>query len=332
MLEAELRALAARQHGVVSRTQARRLGASRKSLARRLAGPGWEAPAPQVLRLVGTTDTFSQRCLAGVLDLGPSAVISRTAAAALWGLPGFVPGDVHVTRPVAATSRTSRLAVVHESRYLPEHHRTFREAIPLTTVARTVFDLAGCLHPGRTERAMENALKYRLVDLETLRRVTIELLARGRAGSTLMRELLAQRGVGYIPPASGLEADFLALLVAAHVELPEGQVDLGADGWIGRVDFYYRRHRLVIEIDSHLHHTARLDAESDASRDRGLRAAGFEVLRITERQLRERPDQVVAVVRGALAPPHPPEPTPGTRSFCPPCGVRTGGEAVEAVR
>jgi hypothetical protein len=100
--------------------------------------------------------------------------------------------------------------------------------------------------------------------LEELRRITIELLARGRTGSALMRALLAVRGAGYIPPASGLEADFLALLVAAGPELPEGQVNLGAEGWIGRVDF-------------------------------------FGVLRITESQLRDRPGEVVATVRAAAA-------------------------------
>lgn len=159
VLEAELRALAARQHGVVSRAQARRLGASRRSLARRVAGPGWEAPAPQVLRLVGTTDTFSQRCLAGAVDVGPSAVVSRTAAAALWGLPGFFPGDVHVTRPWRPPAGPAASPSSTSPGTYPNTNRTSREAIPLTTVARTVFDLAGCLHPGRTERAMENALE-----------------------------------------------------------------------------------------------------------------------------------------------------------------------------
>jgi hypothetical protein len=113
--------------------------------------------------------------------------------------------------------------------------------------------------------------------------------------------LLAVRGAGYIPPASGLEADFLTLLVAAGLELPEGQVNLGADGWIGRVDFYYRLLRLVVEVDSHLHHSAKLDVEADERRDHALRAAGFGVLRITESQLRDRPGEVVATVRAAAA-------------------------------
>ena len=278
------------------------MGADWGFLRTRLRAGTWKALSPTVLLLVGVASSFDQRCIAGILDTSGGAVVSRQAAAALWGLPGFNPDQVHITRPRNATSRNSSLVVVHESRYLPAHHSTIREGIPITTVARTVFDLAGCLHPARTERALENGLKYHLVALEDLRRVTIELLARGRAGSTLMRQLLAARRAGYIPPASGLEADFLALLVAAGIELPEGQVDLGGDdGWIGRVDFYYRRLRLVIEIDSDIHHTAKLDTESDERRDAALRAAGFEVLRITEAELRNDPDGVVARVRAALA-------------------------------
>ena len=130
--------------------------------------------------------------------------------------------------------------------------------------------------------------------------MTIELLARGRTGSALIRELLGSRGAGYIPPASGLEASFLALVVAAGIELPLCQVDLGDDGWVGRVDFYYRRLRLVIEIDSEIHHSSKLDVETDEQRDRALQAAGFEVMRVREAELRDHPDDVIARVRAAL--------------------------------
>jgi very-short-patch-repair endonuclease len=174
------------------------------------------------------------------------------------------------------------------------------DGIPVTTVARTVFDLASCVHPSRAERALDNALTRKLVDLESMRATTIELLRPGRTGSALMRQLLAVRGAGYIPPASGMEARVLALLAAVGIEM-EWQVDRGGDVWIGRVDFYYRRLRLVIEVDSDLHHDSKLDVESDERRDAALRAAGFEVLRIKEQLLRESSQDVVVVVREALA-------------------------------
>lgn len=295
-----MRELARRQHGLVGVAQAYAAGADRRALRRRVAAGEWDRVGPHVLRLAGMSTTFHQRCLAAVLDGGASAVVSSTAAARLWSLPGFRGEGVHVSRAGRGTHRPSTLATTHHPRFLPEHHRTVLGAVPVTTVARTVFDLAGCVHPLRTERALDNALNARMVGLEELRAVTIELVARGRKGSALMRLLLDERGAGYIPPASGLEAGFLALIVACGLELPECQIDLGGESWIGRVDFYYRRCRLVVETDSDRYHGAKLDQESDERRDAALRAAGFEVLRVDEHKLRDRPHEVVEPIRAAL--------------------------------
>ncbi len=295
-----LRELAERQHGVVSRAQARRLGADRSALRRRTASGEWDAATPEALRLVGATPTFEQGCMVAVLHAGDGAVVSHQAAARLWGLPGFSEDRVRISKHRDGSRRRSLPAELHEPRYLPAHHRTIREGIPLTTAGRTVFDLAGCLHPLRAERALDNALARRLVALEALRAVAIELLEHGRAGSALMRQLLIDRGAGYIPPASGLEARFFALMVDAGLALPERQVDVGGGSWVGRVDYLYRHLGLVIEVDSDLHHTSKLDAEADARRDQSLRAAGFEVLRVTGEQVWERPYEVVSLVRCAL--------------------------------
>lgn len=293
-------ASAERQHGVVGRSQLRHLGVHRAVVGRWVAAGVWEQVTPRVLRLAGAPRTFPQRCVTAVLDAGSGALISHVTAASLWALPGFPQGRIHLSREQRHTHRSSRLAAVHHPRLLLQHHGTVLDGVPVTTVARTLFDLAGCVHPQRAERALDNALTRGYVTLDTLRRVTIELLERGRVGSSLMRSLLAERGGGYIPPASGLEAQFLALVNAAGLELPEGQVDVGGETWIARVDFLYRHLRLVIEIDSDLHHSSKLDRESDARRDAALEAAGFWVMRFTEHQLRENPDEVVASVRTAL--------------------------------
>lgn len=296
-----LRELARGQHALVSRAQARQLGLGRDALARRIRAGEWDLITPRVLRLAGANVTFDQRCMAAVLDAGPSAALSRHAAAYHWSLPGFPPGPIDVSRARLRSNRHSTLATIHEPRYLPGHHLTFVDGIPVTTVARTVFDLAGCVHPQRAERALDNALSRKLVALGAMRSVTIELLERGRTGSALMRLLLAERGAGYIPPASGLEARFLALFIQAGIEPPDKQVDLGGDEWIGRVDFVDRRWRIVYEVDSDMHHSSKLDRESDARRDVALRAAGYEVVRISEHDLRDRPEVVVASVKESRA-------------------------------
>lgn len=293
-LDQAIRRLAECQHGVVARAQARQLGLGRACLAQE-----WELLTPLVLRLAGSQRTHRQRCMAAALDGGPGAVVSGVTAAWLWQLPGFAPGEVHISRERGGNGRVPAAARLHEPRSLPAHHRTVVDAIPVTTVARTLFDLAGLVHPLRVERALDNALARRLVALETMRGLAIELFEHGRTGSALVRQLLSDRGAGYIPPASGLEARFLSVLVRAGIQVPDKQVDLGGETWAGRVDFVDRRLRVVFEIDSDVHHTSKLDCEADARRDATLRAAGFEVVRITERDLRERPEAVVAMVRAA---------------------------------
>ncbi|MDQ6796673.1 MAG: endonuclease domain-containing protein [Actinomycetota bacterium] len=165
-----------------------------------------------------------------------------------------------------------------------------------------MFDLAGALHPARLERALDNTLARHLTTVVALGAITLELAKHGRPGSALMRTLLAERGADYVAPESGLEARFLSLLRDNGLPEPDRQVDVGGDQWVGRVDFVFPGRRLVIEVDSSMHHSAALDREADRRRDADLWAAGYRVLRITDDQIWFRPRQVVAEVRFALAP------------------------------
>jgi very-short-patch-repair endonuclease len=292
-LDLRLRALAERQHGVVGREQARELGATRQHLRRRIDSPDWELMTSKVLRLVGSPRTFRQRCMAAALDGGPRAYVSHESAAALWRIPGFLPGALHVTRSVGRSGRPSPLAVVHHSCSLSEHNVRSLEAIPVTSPARTVFDLAGVVHPKRAERALDNALGRRLTTLPALQQVTEELARQGRPGSALMRRLLAERATDYRAPESNLEARFESILEDAGVPVPLRQRDVGGDEWVGRADYLDPDRKVVVEIDSDLHHTSLLDEKADAARDAALTEAGYTVLRIAEHDLWHRPDEVV---------------------------------------
>ncbi len=256
----------------------------------------------RVLRLVGSVPTFEQRCMAAALDAAPRAVVSHRSAARLWRLPGFVDDEIHVSRLRGGTRHPVGLGILHGPELLPDSHLTARDAVPVTTVARTIFDLAGDEHAGRVARALDNALARHLTGVAALHRVTTELAEHGRSGSTLMRALLAERGIGYIAPESGLEGRFLSLLRSSGLPEPTRQVDVGGDRWVGRVDFAYLDRRLIIEIDSAVHHSTKLDLDADARRDAELAAAGFRIVRITDDQLWFRPRDAVATIRSALAP------------------------------
>jgi very-short-patch-repair endonuclease len=288
----ELRRIAEQQHGVVSRAQCRQAGVDHLALRHSLARGDWERVTPRVLRLVGAPRTEHSTLLAAVLDAGKRAVASCRSAAALWRLPGFELGELDVSRPHDGDYHRRSLGVLHATRSLPPHHVTAVDGIPVTTPARTIFDLAGLVHPHRTERALDNAVSGSPGLLRALHRMLPELAERGRPGITLMRELLASRPEGFVAPASGLEARLVRILDEAGIATRR-QVDLGGEDWIGRVDLLVVGTNVVIEADSARFHTSLLDRERDARRDDELRVEGFEPLRVSEEDIWHAPQEVL---------------------------------------
>jgi very-short-patch-repair endonuclease len=291
--------LAEQQHGVLTRDQALAAGATPDVVQHRLRTGRWEALAQGVYRHAGAPRTWHQELAALTLAAGPGAAASHHSAAALLHLPGFAVGPLEVTTP-RPQRRRGEPGVVHRSRVLPDAHLTVVDGIVTTRAARTLVDLAGVLHPARTERAVENCLTSGLVTLDALAATTIDLATKGRAGIALMRRVLDERGDGMPVPESHLEARFLRVARAADLPEPVRQLDVGDHAWVGRVDFAYPSAHLVVELDGRRHHSSKLDLEADRARDNRLMAGGWRVVRITYAWLRDHPDQVVALLRKAL--------------------------------
>ena len=108
-----------------------------------------------------------------------------------------------------------------------------------------------------------------------------------------MRRLLAERAGAYVPPESNMEARLNAVAKRAGLHNLVRQRDVGAADWIGRVDFLDPEKRLVVEVDSDLHHTSLLDEAADAARDAALTDAGYTVVRIKEHDVWHRPYEVM---------------------------------------
>src|SRR5438309_7532369 len=139
---------AEKQHGVVA---VRQLRLSHHAVAHLTASGRWEEVCRGVLRLVGTRRTHKQMVMAAVLAAGPGAVASHRTAAWLMGIPGFGARGIEVCRPFGRSAR-GPIGFVHRSRALLPDHITVMDGIPCTRIARTLFDLAAVLKPGRTER------------------------------------------------------------------------------------------------------------------------------------------------------------------------------------
>ena len=291
---------AARRHGVVSSTELAALGASRAALRHRVATRRLQALGPGVFLVAGAPKTWHAEILAATLAAGPDACASHRAAAAVYAFPGFVERHLEIVVPRGQRPRVPGVKVHHVGE-LPDHHRRVVDEIPVTSVARTVFDLCGCVHPGRAERALDYCLARRMVTIPACWRVVYDLAEHGRPGTALTRSLLQARGHGYVAPASELERKMLRLLHDAGLPTPARELDVGdADGWVGRVELVYRNAKILIEVDSRLHHTALGDYERDRIRDNRLVADGWRVLRFTSEQITHHPGEVTRTVRRAL--------------------------------
>lgn len=131
--------LADRQYGVVSRDQLLRLGFEAGAIGRRIRA-GWLRPLHPGIYAVGHRVLPKQGWWrAAVLASGADALLSHRTAAALWGLRGYSGGQIHVTVPHKSTS-TKRIR--RHFSHVPSDEREVEEGMPVTSVNRTIFDLA----------------------------------------------------------------------------------------------------------------------------------------------------------------------------------------------
>src|SRR4051794_607753 len=161
----EMAALAARQHGVVARTQLADLGLGRHEIGRLLAR-GRLHPLHRGVYAVGHRKVTGLGVwTAGVLAAGEGAVLSHRSAGALWGVREWSSQRVEVSAPRRRRARAGM--VLHEVR-LPADQVTVHDGIPVTTPARTLLDLAATLDEHRLARAAERAEALRLTSPTSL--------------------------------------------------------------------------------------------------------------------------------------------------------------------
>jgi uncharacterized protein YjeT (DUF2065 family) len=289
--------IAEKHLGLLPHEALRRAGVDRHARQRRIARGQIVKLSPRVSRVAGTAPTELQRVRAGTLDVAGGAFASCETAAWTWSFPGFALRGIEVTAH-RTQFRTSTLAYVHRPVLLRPHHVTMWRGIPITSVARTLWDLAPFIHPLRWERLADTLIKTSPSVLRQLHQVEREIGGRGVAGTVLVRTFLSTRPVGIRVAPSGYQARFEEVMAEAGIKGLPREVDAGGHEWIGRFDYRCDVTGALIEIDSAIHHTSPMDVAADAARDAAAKAAGFpEVLRISTEDLFPRPHRVVQAVR-----------------------------------
>ena len=302
----ELLALAAGQRGVFTVEQALTIGLSRDSVQRVTNRGFCQRVAEGVYVAAGSPACWERDLWTAWACAGPLSAVSGRAAAHAFRLSGYGKEEVEVLVPYGLSNRQP-VGRLRQTRWLPPEHIVRRPGLPpLTSPARTIFDLAGDPDRRRTFRVepWREAHKKHIAKLisRSLRRDDFTMLAmmrmlaalgrRGRAGTTIIRELVAELGADYEPTESDLEDVFLDLVRSEGIEEPARQVHItGAQGWIGKADFVFRR-TVVWEVDGP-HHDAPLQRREDGQRDAEMRAAGYDVHRAHWIALINEPERVL---------------------------------------
>lgn len=286
-------ALAVQQHGVFAVDQIAELGLSASAARDRVASGRLHRIHHAVYSLVPLTLLGRNgRYMAAVLARGPDAVLSYRCAAALHEIRGTARVKIDVT--VRGRSHRRHAGIdVHRSTTLTPEDVTTVHGIPCTTVARTILDLAQVIKGRPLERALDQAEILDLLDLAALD----DQIERNKArpAARRLQAVLDQHYIGSTPTWSELEEALLAACRRAKLPMPEVNALIDphdSDPTAIRVDFVWREQRVIVETDGHETHHTRRAFEEDRLRDQRLIVAGWTVIRITWRQLTQRPSEI----------------------------------------
>ncbi|MGZ6675468.1 MAG: type IV toxin-antitoxin system AbiEi family antitoxin domain-containing protein [Solirubrobacteraceae bacterium] len=284
--------LAVGQWGVVSVAQLRELGVGRSAITRRVNAGQLHRLHPGVYTLGHTALRAEGHRLAAVLACGPGAVLSHRSAASHWGLLRTDQTRIDVTAP---RGRHGAPGIrLHRSRSLDAQDTTHHGGIPITSVSRTLLDLASTARPSELERALAQTERLRLYDHRAIQAT----IARnnGHRGTQVLA-----RATSRTPKwtKNEWEAEFLDLIRKAG--LPEPQTndafDVPDHGHC-EPDYHWPEHRVIVETDGFETHGTRAAFHADRAKDAALTASSYRVLRFTRD---DDPQLAIKRLRAVLA-------------------------------
>jgi hypothetical protein len=300
--ERRLAAICRRQFGLFTVQQAAACGVTSGTVYRRRAQGRYEVRRPGVMAVAGAPDSREARLVAALLLCGGDAALARTTAADLHGLEhGCATDGIHLVVRGRTFATHPGLTVHRSSKLTAADVVAGATALRMTSVAWTLFDLAGLVDVERLRRLVSAGVRSGATDADGLR----ALLDRRRRfpGRGVVRRIVEELSPLEPVSRSELESLFLRVMTAAgHPPTVMNHPVPDAPGGCRLIDAVYLPERLAIELDSRQHHGTLLDWNDDLRRENALALVGWRTpLRFTFADLRDRPDQVVEVVRAALA-------------------------------
>lgn len=282
--------LAEEQYGVVSYRQLRELGFSK--------GHVYRAHEAHRLRrihrgvyAVGHSELSPHgRCRAALLAFHDNAVLSHRSAGWLWGLFPTCREEIDVT--FAGKGRRKGIRI-HRVMAISDRDIARLERIPVTSLTRTLVDIAATEPKRELERAVDRARRRNLLDLHAIDQM---LQRRARVpGAAQLKQALAL----YRKPVFDRARSELLFLDAIEKEGERAPV---LNTWVGEweIDAYWEAERFAVEVDGWETHGSREAFENDRLRQEEMKLAGIDSIRISARRIETEPEQVAKRIRTFL--------------------------------
>jgi hypothetical protein len=288
-------ATARRQHGVIARRQLVELGMPTTMIDVRLRAGRFVLLHRGVYALGHAQLRPEGRWCDAVLAVGPGAALSHRHAGALWGLVDPPAGPIHVSLPGHPGRARRRNVVVHRPD-LPLDEVTEHRGVSVTTVGRTLLDLAAVVRSRDLELAVRRAARARVFDRRDLESLA-ERHPRHRGRRAVASLLAAIEGRGTAETRSRMELRFLQMCDDFGLPRPV------CNGFVlgERVDFHWRDAKVVVETDGFDFHALPSQFTADRARDRLLTLAGWTPVRFAWDDVRLEPSRVAAEVAALLS-------------------------------
>lgn len=293
MRDERLIELAGRQFNRISRAQLSDLGLSHRAIDHRLATGRLVIVEQGVFALPPLLEHDPWGTWMGATLTAPGTVLSRISAGTAYGIGSWRHPFVTVTRPGNGGPRRHGGLLVYRSTTLDGESTEFH-GIPITSISRTLLDLARMTSKRDLARALREAVRLELVTLEGL--VDDLATCRPHRGSRALRATIGRySGLPLQRARSGAEIRAMEVLRTAERELPQLNSRIAGE----EADLTWPAHRLIIEIDGAPFH---LDVGEDARKEDAWRAAGWTVRRLPSNDVYERPERLLALAPPAFVP------------------------------
>ncbi|MFZ0379309.1 MAG: type IV toxin-antitoxin system AbiEi family antitoxin domain-containing protein [Solirubrobacteraceae bacterium] len=288
-LDAAIAAVAAKQHGNVTRGQLLELGLDDDAIRRRVKAGRLFRVFPGVYAVGRPPATPLERASAAVLACGSGAALSHSSAMVLWGYWRQWEKRFEVT---LVGDRRPKGIRVHRSRTLTWRDTTKQLGIRVTTPGQTLLDMC----PRWNDKSLKRNVNKALHSLWLTEGHLVDTLARHShaPGANRIAKLLGLPGT---PTRSGWEDDFPAFCDKYGLPAPVmGQPLLGYVA-----DALFVEEKVIVELDSREFHMGAIPFEDDRDRDADMLAHGFVTVRMTWERIEERPQREAARLHKILA-------------------------------